>query len=95
MICGAFYPNYFSSSDLDEAEVMKIMSGHDPCTTVIVSETILSLLHLFQVFCFSPSREREQSCRRKTRKNPSALPITISDALSLSSRKLLEARLLN
>lgn len=36
VICGAFYPNYFSSSDLDEAEVMKIMSGHDPCTTVIV-----------------------------------------------------------
>lgn len=46
MICGAFYPNYFSSSDLDEAEVMKIMSGHDPCTTVIVSEKINFVIRL-------------------------------------------------
>ena len=36
VICGAFYPNYFTSSDIDEAEVMKAMSGHDPCTTVMV-----------------------------------------------------------
>ncbi|XP_020627811.1 putative ATP-dependent RNA helicase TDRD9 [Orbicella faveolata] len=36
VICGAFYPNYFTSSDIDEAEVMKAMSGHDPFTTVIV-----------------------------------------------------------
>ena len=63
MICGAFYPNYFSSSDLDEAEVMKIMSGHDPCTTVIVSEKISSggsllvPLILFQVPCFFFSLE--------------------------------------
>ena len=36
VICGAFYPNYFTSSDIDEAEVMKVMSGHDPFTTVMV-----------------------------------------------------------
>jgi len=36
VICGAFYPNYFTSSDIDEAEVMKAMSGHDPFTTVMV-----------------------------------------------------------
>ncbi|KAL9952201.1 hypothetical protein ACROYT_G039416 [Oculina patagonica] len=36
VICGAFYPNYFLSSDIDEAEAMKVMSGHDPFTTVMV-----------------------------------------------------------
>ena len=32
---------------MEEAEVMKTMSGHDPCTTVIVS---LRLKHLIQIF---------------------------------------------
>ena len=36
MICGAFYPNFFVSSDMDESEVMKTMSGHDPFSTVMV-----------------------------------------------------------
>ena len=36
MICGAFYPNFFFSSDMDESEVMKTMSGHDPFSTVMV-----------------------------------------------------------
>lgn len=36
VICGAFYPNYFASSDIDETDVMKVMSGHDPFTTVMV-----------------------------------------------------------
>ena len=42
VICGAFYPNYFSSTDMDEAEVMKTMSGRDPFTTVIVSRATLT-----------------------------------------------------
>ncbi|KAJ7352991.1 hypothetical protein OS493_032930 [Desmophyllum pertusum] len=36
VICGAFYPNFFASSDIDEAEAMKVMSGHDPFSTVMV-----------------------------------------------------------
>ena len=40
MICGAFYPNYFASSDIDETDVMKVMSGHDPFTTVMVCSIV-------------------------------------------------------
>ena len=33
---GSFYPNYFTSAEIDEREALKVMSGHDPFTTVMV-----------------------------------------------------------
>ncbi|XP_048586381.1 ATP-dependent RNA helicase TDRD9 isoform X1 [Nematostella vectensis] len=36
VIAGAFYPNYFTSGDVDEVEANKIMSGHDPYKTVMI-----------------------------------------------------------
>ena len=36
-MAGAFYPNYFKLSDVDEQDAERIMTGHDPHTTVMVS----------------------------------------------------------
>ncbi|KAJ8411736.1 hypothetical protein AAFF_G00153740 [Aldrovandia affinis] len=36
VIAGAFYPNYFSLSEIDEEMASKELSGHDPKTTVMV-----------------------------------------------------------
>ncbi|XP_071496010.1 ATP-dependent RNA helicase TDRD9-like [Diadema antillarum] len=36
VLAGAFYPNYFTWVPSDEAESFKILSGKDPCTTVMV-----------------------------------------------------------
>lgn len=36
VIAGAFYPNYFQSQDVDEADATKSMNGFDPSTTVVV-----------------------------------------------------------
>lgn len=37
VICGAFYPNYFRWGQPDEEQAQRDISGHDPCTTVMVS----------------------------------------------------------
>ena len=37
VLCGAFYPNYFRWSSMDEELNQRTMSGHDPTTTVMVS----------------------------------------------------------
>jgi len=37
IICGAFYPFYFISGDIDDADCMKQLSGHDPFSTVMVN----------------------------------------------------------
>ncbi|XP_022106993.1 putative ATP-dependent RNA helicase TDRD9 [Acanthaster planci] len=37
VLAGAFYPNYFSCEQPDEAQALKQLSGKDPCTTVMVS----------------------------------------------------------
>ncbi|XP_054758320.2 ATP-dependent RNA helicase TDRD9-like isoform X1 [Lytechinus pictus] len=36
VLAGAFYPNFFTWVPSDEAESLKILSGKDPCTTVMV-----------------------------------------------------------
>ena len=36
VICGAFYPFYFVSGEVDDAESIKVLSGHDPFSTVMV-----------------------------------------------------------
>lgn len=36
VLAGAFYPNYFTWIASDEAESLKVLSGKDPCTTVMV-----------------------------------------------------------
>ncbi len=36
VICGSFYPQYFSCLPLEEETCEKAMSGHDPKTTVMV-----------------------------------------------------------
>ncbi|CAI9737997.1 ATP-dependent RNA helicase TDRD9-like [Octopus vulgaris] len=37
IICGAFYPNYFTRDKIDEEQVMKTMSGKDPFNTVMIN----------------------------------------------------------
>lgn len=37
VIAGAFYPNYFYWSEIDEELAQREMSGHDPTTTVMVT----------------------------------------------------------
>ena len=52
MISGAFYPNYFSWSAVDEARAQKEMSGHDPAVTVMVSDqTSLNFICLVTCTC--------------------------------------------
>lgn len=36
VLAGAMYPNYFSVIPSDEAEALKMLSGRDPCTTVML-----------------------------------------------------------
>ncbi|XP_071832619.1 ATP-dependent RNA helicase TDRD9-like [Apostichopus japonicus] len=36
VLSGAMYPNYFSLVPSDEAEALRMLSGRDPCTTVMV-----------------------------------------------------------
>ncbi len=36
VICGSFYPQYFSWLPLEEEGCEKAMSGHDPKTTVML-----------------------------------------------------------
>uniref|UniRef100_A0AAY4CCJ2 ATP-dependent RNA helicase TDRD9 n=1 Tax=Denticeps clupeoides TaxID=299321 RepID=A0AAY4CCJ2_9TELE len=36
VIAGAFYPNYFLQSEIDEELAFKELYGHNPCTTVMV-----------------------------------------------------------
>ncbi|XP_011664855.1 ATP-dependent RNA helicase TDRD9 isoform X2 [Strongylocentrotus purpuratus] len=36
VLAGAFYPNFFTWVPSDEADSLKILSGKDPCTTVMV-----------------------------------------------------------
>lgn len=45
VICGAFYPFYFVSGDIDDVECMKQLSGHDPFSTVMVF-LIFLFIHL-------------------------------------------------
>ena len=42
VIAGAFYPNYFRWSEVDEQDVERTMAGHDPHTTVMVAGLPLS-----------------------------------------------------
>ena len=42
VLCGAFYPNYFRWGELDEEMCMKLLSGHNPSTTVMVSSMPLN-----------------------------------------------------
>ncbi|KAF6209821.1 hypothetical protein GE061_015572 [Apolygus lucorum] len=37
-IAGAFYPNYFIHSPIDEKEAVKILGGRDPCKTVYLTK---------------------------------------------------------
>eukprot|EP00795_Rhopilema_esculentum_P002873 gene2873-1110_t len=37
VICGAFYPFYFVSGEVDDAESIKVLSGHDPFSTVMLN----------------------------------------------------------
>jgi len=37
VLVGAFYPNYLAMGELDEETSMKLLSGHNPSTTVMVS----------------------------------------------------------
>ena len=41
-MAGAFYPNYFRWSEVDEHEAERILVGHDPHTTVMISGLPLS-----------------------------------------------------
>ena len=41
-MAGAFYPNYFRWSEVDEQEAERILVGHDPHTTVMLSGLPLS-----------------------------------------------------
>uniref|UniRef100_A0A0A9XRC0 Probable ATP-dependent RNA helicase spindle-E n=1 Tax=Lygus hesperus TaxID=30085 RepID=A0A0A9XRC0_LYGHE len=37
-IAGAFYPNYFTHSPIDEKEAVKVLGGRDPCKTVYLTK---------------------------------------------------------
>eukprot|EP00794_Sanderia_malayensis_P020227 gene20227-22203_t len=37
VLCGAFYPFYFTSGEIDDFQAMKALSGHDPFSTVVVN----------------------------------------------------------
>ena len=41
-MAGAFYPNYFRWSEVDEQDAERVLSGHDPHTTVMISGLPLS-----------------------------------------------------
>jgi hypothetical protein len=36
-MCGAFYPNYFLKEEVDEEDALRMMCGHDPLDTVLVT----------------------------------------------------------
>ena len=50
IIAGAFYPNYFLSGEIDEKESIKMMSGHNPFTTVMVRSCVGKWLK--SIYCF-------------------------------------------
>ncbi len=43
LLCGAFYPNYFSKGETDETQAVRFISGQNPFTTVMVRN--LSILN--------------------------------------------------
>lgn len=45
VIAGAYYPSYFHTQEIEEAEATKTLSGHNPFTTVVVHGAPPTLCH--------------------------------------------------
>ena len=96
VIAGAFYPNYFNSQEIDEAEATKTMSGHNPCTTVVVHGAPSTLVNyrssVAQLFrqCGKGKKLYFENSRTfiEFEKKSGDLPVTPAVLLSLKMRQL-------
>ena len=55
LLCGAFYPHYFTCSKGDEADAVKVMSGKNPATNVVVSDKYWLCVQITRRSCYDPA----------------------------------------